>query len=354
MLKQTKKIFVSIAVSKPDDLEELPGAITAAVKMNEWANKQGYITLLLHDQDPHMQIITTELLRDKISIFLTENLRFDRSDKFRLVIFFAGHGAAQQVGDQYWILSNWQRRPTEAIKVASLQRMLEYYGLDQVSIIGDCCQEYSSRFIDLIGSAVLDRPNEMPNSYELDQFFAVEVGKKAFMIKAKGNDEAFCVFTEVLLDALRGKATEVDNRNYVVTSQSLARYLQNHVAIEAGKYGVQMIPQTKPGFYTDRIYAQVVSNTLATEDRDSIVINARIDNNYNLHYFTSGSTSEKLILGTKSILNENIHSNKFKLKIISLKRNRAVASSKLTNFEEEIKRNRNSIYSISRFEEPFF
>lgn len=252
----SNRIFISIAVSRPGGgLEPLPGAITAAKRMATWAQAQGYGTVLLHDED--LPEITTDLLRDTVSAAIDQVT--DRGAVLdRLVIFFAGHGAALAIGDQYWILTHWHKRPTEAIKVSSLQRMLEYYGPRQVSIIGDACQEFSSRFLDLVGSAVLDRPDEAQQPYELDQFFAVDVGKQAFMIKASGDKESFCVFTEVLLDALQGDTQESSfetiGKARHVTSQSLARYLANNVEREAGKYGVRMSPRPRPGFYTDTVY----------------------------------------------------------------------------------------------------
>jgi len=255
MPERPDRIFISIGVSKPGGgLDELPGAITASERMAAWAEAQGYLTLLLHDGA--VPEITTDVLRDRIAAAITEVT--DRTELKRLVIFFAGHGAALAIGDQYWILTNWQTRTTEAIKVSSLQRMLEYYGPKQVSVIGDACQEFSSKFIDLLGSAVLDKPDEEQRPYELDQFFAVDVGKQAFMIKAKDDKKDFCLFTEVLLDALEGDAHEscfeMINGRRVVTSQSLARHLDANVALEAGKHGVRMIPRPKPGFYTDRTY----------------------------------------------------------------------------------------------------
>lgn len=252
------RIFISIGVSKPlGGLDELPGAITAAERMAAWAEAQGYATLLFHDGA--LPEITIDILRDGITAAIQDVT--NQTELERLVIFFAGHGAALAIGDQYWILTNWQKRSTEAIKVSSLQRMLEYYGPKQVSVIGDACQEFSSKFIDLVGSAVLDRPEEEQHPYELDQFFAVDVGKQAFMIKAKGEQKDFCLFTEVLLDALEGDAQdtyfEEIGADKFVTSQSLARYLDNNVAREAGKYGVRMIPRPKPGFYTDRNYLSI-------------------------------------------------------------------------------------------------
>src|SRR5690606_27985168 len=121
---------------------------------------------------------------------------------------FAGHGATHSIFDQFWLLNNWNTDLSEAIKVLTFQRVLERYGPKQVSMIGDACQEVSPHFIDLVGSAVLNRPDDEPIPYELDRFFASDAGKQAFMIKGQGNQQSFCLFTEVLLDALEGDAPE--------------------------------------------------------------------------------------------------------------------------------------------------
>jgi hypothetical protein len=249
------RIFIAIGVSRPlGGLDELPGAITAAERMAAWADSQGYLTRRLHDGI--YPEITVDLLRKEITAAVEDVTT--HSTLQRLVVFFAGHGAALAVGDQYWILTHWKRDPSEAIKVSSLQRMLEYYGPRQVALIGDACQEFSARFLDLVGSAVLRMPEEEQRPYELDQFFAVDVGKQAFMIKANSDQTDFCLFTEVLLDALEsdGAAASFEQvgSDRVVTSQSLARYLDANVAKEAGKYGVRMVPRPRPGFYTDRVY----------------------------------------------------------------------------------------------------
>jgi hypothetical protein len=251
------RLFIAIGVSQPGGgLAALPGAITAVQRMTDWATAQGYATLQFHDAAG--TAITVDMLRDKMA----EAIRAIVTQRplKRLVIYFVGHGAAQGVGDQYWILSHWKKRPTEAIKVVALQRMLEYYGPEQVAIIGDACQEVSPVFVDLIGSAVLDRPDpeEEQRAYELDQFFAVDTGKQAFMIKAQGEQKDFCLFTEVLLDALEGDAQdrcfELVNDQRTVTSQSLASYLTIAVAREAGKFGLRMTPRPLPGFFSDRVY----------------------------------------------------------------------------------------------------
>lgn len=268
MSDSRNRIFVSVAVSKPDGgLSALPGVIKASERMAAWAEANEYIPLLINDNV--FSEVTTKLLRTEISKIIEEVT--NRAVLRRLVIFFAGHGAALGIDDQSWMLSNWDKRPTEAVKVSSLQRMLEYYGPEQVTIIGDACQEFSAKFIDVVGSPILDKPDEERRDYELDRFFPVDAGSQAFMIKASGQEDAFCLFTEVMLDALEGDAPEkyfetIDGSRHV-TSQTLALYLKDNLAIEAGKYGVRMDPRPRPGFYSDRIYYSLPEPSMAASSK---------------------------------------------------------------------------------------
>ncbi|WP_304619608.1 hypothetical protein [Paracoccus sediminilitoris] len=254
--------------------------------MAAWAEANEYIPLLINDKV--FPEVTTELLRTEISKIIEEVTK--RAVLRRLVIYFAGHGAALGIDDQSWMLSNWDKRPTEAVKVSSLQRMLEYYGPEQVTIIGDACQEFSVKFIDVVGSPILDKPDEERRDYELDRFFPVDAGSQAFMIKANGEEHAFCLFTEVMLDALEGDAPEkyfetIDGSSHV-TSQTLAMYLRDNLAIEAGKYGVSMNPRPRPGFYTDRVYY-----SLPQQDIPASAMRPR----------ARGSASDRIILPSDSV-----------------------------------------------------
>lgn len=254
MAIETDRLFIAIAVGSPGGgLESLPGAVDAATRMAAWARQRGYATPPAIVDGGNVEI-TVDALRETIARAISEITR-ERELK-RLVIYFAGHGAISPTG-QCLMLTNWQKRSTEAIHVAALQRVLEFYGPRQVTIICDACQEFSDRFKDVLGSSILDRPDEDERQFELDQFFAVGAGKQAFMIKASAGQPAFCLFTDVLLEALSGddaSAFEAAGEERVVTSQSLTQYLLANVPRAAGKYGLRMAPEARPGFYTDKVY----------------------------------------------------------------------------------------------------
>jgi hypothetical protein len=247
------RVFVSVAVSKPEDLTELPGAITAARRMATWASAHGYRTVTIDDSKVP---VTVERIRKELTPLLTPATS-------RLIFFFAGHGSAKDANKSYWLLSNWSSNWSEAIDVSSFQRMLRFFCPQQVTVIGDCCRVVHKSFLDVIGSAVLDRPDAEPSDFELDRFFAADAGEQSFMIRAQGSDEAFCIFTEVVLDALEGDAPDAfelgADGERTVTSGSLTIHLKNAVPVEASRYHVTMKPIPEPGYYTDRVYARFPS-----------------------------------------------------------------------------------------------
>jgi hypothetical protein len=259
MAIQESRILVSIGVSKPEFLDELPGVITASERMAAWGRMHGYHPVLIHDaKTPEHGPLDVTV--DRIRAEVASAIRAVTSERAleRLIVFFAGHGSALDP-DQHWLLTHWRTNSSEAIKVRKLQRMLEFYGPKQVAIIADACQENNREFDDVIGSAVLLRPQpeEEPEQFELDRFLAADAGMKSFMVKAQGDEAAYCLFSEVLLDALEGdaeQAFETGGPEPCVTSQSLFTYIREEIPIAAGKLNLSMKPRPEAGFVTDRIY----------------------------------------------------------------------------------------------------
>ena len=256
------RIFVSIAVHKPEKLAELPGALTAARRMAKWAADNQYRVVSVDDAiDPKTgrpRPVTTELLRSELLKAIGE-IQAETAIR-RIVVFFAGHGAAKGLNEPYWLLSQWWTEPEEAVDVNAFIRMLQYYAPTQVSLIGDACQVIHKDFVDVKGSAILPRSEEEPSTFEVDKFSAAGVAEEAFMIKAKGSMEAYCIFTEVLLDALEGDAQAAlvpsTGGELAVTSGSLAKFVTTEVPRVAGLHNLTMRPEPLPGFWSDLVYVR--------------------------------------------------------------------------------------------------
>lgn len=255
------RIFVSIAVSAPERLAPLPGALNAALRMAAWAKANDYHVLTITDApgfDGRPRSVTIKRIREELesAIEVVQTC----STLARIVVFFAGHGGSQGPNEIFWLLSRWWTRPTESIHLMGLERMLRFYGPRQVALIGDACQVYGDDMVDVSGSPVLDRRDEEPELFEFDQFFAADVTERAFMIPADNDNESFCIFTEVMLDALRGHAADAYEPDGVggriVTSGSLTRHLIREIPLEAGRYDLTMKAWSRPGFHSDRVYAR--------------------------------------------------------------------------------------------------
>jgi hypothetical protein len=260
------KIFVSVVVSRPERLTKLPGALTAGRRMCDWADKNDYHVVSIDDA---VAAVTTDLIREKV-VEAIEYVQAEVPLK-RLVFFFAGHGAIKGINEPYWLLSNWWREPDEAIDLVAFQRMLRFYQPKQVSLIGDACQVVHRDFLDVNGSSILHRRGEDPVRFELDQFFAADAGEQAFMIRGDDNVDPFCIFTEVLLDALEGDAIDAFEDTGAgelrVTSGSLTQYLNAEIPLAAGRHALKMIPMPQPGFYTDCTYARFPRSKLPSTSK---------------------------------------------------------------------------------------
>ena len=256
------RIFATIAVHDPKGgLKKLPGVLASARRIASWARNHGYDVITIHDEK---KPVTVARIRTALGGKIKKTVNVEGREIDRIVIYFSGHGLADSFAQSFWLLSNWQSDPSEAIFVSKLQGMLRYYNPKQLSLIGDACRSVTKDTIEIVGSAVLLRPDEEPQPLEVDQFFAAEAGEPAYAIPEADGKGAFCIFTEVLLDALEGEAeealdTEIPGKARV-TSQSLRNYLLDAVPIFAGKHGVVMKASPNAGFTTDRVYVEFASD----------------------------------------------------------------------------------------------
>ena len=262
-------IFVSIAVSRPEELIPLPGALSGAKRMAEWAKANGYAVVHIHDLESDVSVadIRKRVTEAIDAVQASSPLR-------RIVFYFAGHGAAQTLNDTLWLLSKWRSDSSEAIRVPNLQSVLRTYHPAQVSIIGDSCRATHAGFLDLLGNAVLLRRAETPGEFELDQFLATVAGAPAFMVPARGSSGSYCVFTEVLLSGLQGEAKEERGGVALVTSGAIAKYLKSEVPLRASELNVSITPEPKPGFIQpEDVYAKLGASAVPAVE--TVVLAAR-------------------------------------------------------------------------------
>lgn len=247
------KIFVSIAVSRPQKLEALPGAIQASQAMIGWAKAAGFITESITDKKDNLvdekdNLVTVSNIRAILMPLLTNT-----EDVIEHFIFhFVGHGLASGAEDQFLLLSQWRSRPDEAIKLGRFVRLLQFYQPTRVSLFIDACRSRLKPDADeLNGSGILDRPEEEAVEFLEDRFRAAAAGADTYMIRDRASGVSHCLFSSVLLKALCGKYSEaIDTRKTknVVTSAKIYGAVNHHLPLEAARYRASITPSLKPSF----------------------------------------------------------------------------------------------------------
>jgi hypothetical protein len=96
---QMIKICLTIGVSKTERLDLLPGALTAADEVYNWAQRSGYITEKITDEN---EPVTIARIKSVLESLLCANEYIEH-----LVLHFAGHGYRTGAEQHVWLPSNW-------------------------------------------------------------------------------------------------------------------------------------------------------------------------------------------------------------------------------------------------------
>ena len=270
------KAMIIIAVSRyAGAYNDLPGVITSAHRMREWAEQPGddcnYNVLYIGD-DEHDKI-DVSLIRGRVRDFVDNNY-IDR-----LVVYFAGHGIVRSAGEQYWLLTDADIDTTEGINVEAFRRGLMKCNIGahrdnftgQLCIIGDACRNISKDAIEFYGHPIITSTGRMNRKIQLDRFLSTGLGNYSFQINQIGNQVAYCLFSEVMLIGLYGGADEViDNTSHtfkpVVTNHKLADYLEDEVKRRAAEIDEEMEPDILTGIRPDyNYYKKMIDSNLAGE-----------------------------------------------------------------------------------------
>ncbi len=294
------KAMIIIAVSNyAGAYSDLPGAVTSARGLRDWAEQPGedrnYKVLYLVD-DVYDKI-DVKLVCEKVSEFINNNI-IDR-----LVVYFAGHGIVRSAGAQFWLLTNAAKDHREGIDVDGFKRGLLKCNIGthndnlvagQLCIIGDACRNIDRDAIEFKGDAILTERGGMNGKIQFDRFLSTRLGDYSFQIDGDddqnglvGNSNSdqrrathtpfilqyistflkrftsriteepkrsYCLFSEVLLGALRGEVLEAIETEYhqfkpAVTNHKLEDYLQAEVRTRAAAIGEYMEPDISTGIH---------------------------------------------------------------------------------------------------------
>lgn len=198
---------VFIGVDRTGGLQRLHDGAAGAVKMREWALRQGMRpedAVLITDSDG------ATVTPDDIYAAISGIVNGPGVDQ--LLIYFAGHGVNLNRGEQ-WLLSDAPVRSSAAVDVRSSVELARYCGIPHVVVISDACrvapegiQAQGVRGVDIFpNDGVGDRARPV------DQFFACLLGRTAAELRdpQEAASTYSALYTHTLLDGLSGQVPAV-------------------------------------------------------------------------------------------------------------------------------------------------
>ncbi|WP_176042997.1 caspase family protein [Burkholderia stabilis] len=237
------KLFLTIGVSEAPPLSHLPGAITVAREMGDWARKSGFVTEVITDENKTP--VTIARIREILLGMLSTN---DKVELF--ILHFAGHGLRSGAEQNAWLPSDWHKE-MRAISVEGLRRQLYRHGIKSLSIFGDACRSLPADIdtADIFGDPVLPRGPYDVVVPIIDRFNAAGDGQQAYMLKGDGVAPPRCVFSTVLVEGLCGLKDEAfDKYNPdCVIPESLALFSMERLKEIGEKYDLKCSPDCTTG-----------------------------------------------------------------------------------------------------------
>lgn len=242
------KLCLTIGVSNAEKLSSLPGAITVANEMGEWARLSGYKTEVVTDKS---KPVTIERIKKVL-----EDLLSERKEVEHLILHFAGHGVRTGIEQNGWLPSNWFSAD-RIISVEGLRKKLYKYGIKSISIFNDACRSIPANIdtADLTPDPILGRGPEGENSPSIDRFNAVMDGREAFMLYGDAVGPARCVFSTVLIEGLSGRFSNsfASDKSDCILPDSLANYATQRLQQIGIQYNLKCTPQLFPGYPREHV-----------------------------------------------------------------------------------------------------
>ncbi|MFZ3001221.1 MAG: caspase family protein [Undibacterium umbellatum] len=243
------KLCLTIGVSKTPRLSSLPGAITVAHEMGDWARKSGFKTEVITDENETP--VTIVRIRETLLEMLPPN---DQVDFF--ILHFAGHGFRSGAEQNVWLASDWFEE-MRAISVEGLKRQLYRHGIKNMSIFSDACRSLPSDIeaADIFGDPVLPRGPYDAVPPIIDRFNAVADGQQAYMLKGDDTAPSRCIFSTVLLEGLYGLKEDAFDKYQTdwVIPESLELFSKKRLREIGETYDLKCSPECATGNPRDHV-----------------------------------------------------------------------------------------------------
>lgn len=267
-----KNAMIIIAVSKYEgDLDDLPGTLVSAQRMRDWAEgagpHQNYNVLEVSDRDGKQ--VTIDRVRHEVNQFLSANI-IDR-----LVVYFAGHGIVGNLASQYWLLSKAVSDNGEGINVERFRSNLEYANIGgnnrqlragQLILICDACRNAGRLAQNFTGHPVFTSQTAQRRRLRQDRYYSTLLGDVSLHIKKTPQAPDYCLFSELVVEALRGEVDGILTRDgqggWSLANHDFAHYLEDELPIRSKALtGTRCEADTHPGVPSNEpnIYASGVT-----------------------------------------------------------------------------------------------
>lgn len=233
------KASIAIGVDRTGSLIPLQGAAAGASRFHEWAQSQGFYSVLLTDQNG--ETVTAA------SIFNAVKAIVDAMTYEQLIIFFAGHGQLTAPNCEFWLLSGAPYNPNEAVNLAGSIYLARYSGLKHVVFISDACRSIPDNARGRVTGQVIFPSTPHLRSAELDSVYATRPGDPALEARVEDAVRDYRgLLTECLLEGLSGRDQSVVQQfktlpgaPWVVPTRPLRSYLEREVPAAATAIGIQ-------------------------------------------------------------------------------------------------------------------
>lgn len=227
------KHAILIGVNKVPNMDLLSTPCSYAIKMQQWAESQEYITHLFIDK-PVEGIPSKECSRGVILNTIAEIIEAG-TDK--ILIYFAGHGFELTAGNDIWLLPGYRRDSAESISIFLNKALAYTSGVPHIVFISDTCRSRTSansvRAVQ--GNEIIPSMDRMNPRTEVDVLYSTWPGQFSTDLLAQdGNYRS--IYSECLLECLHGRVDQVIKNvtliepNFpAVLSYELNTYLKENV-----------------------------------------------------------------------------------------------------------------------------
>lgn len=235
-----KDVCIVIAVADPGrPLEPLPGAIPSAIRFASWARGQGYAVDLITDKDSTP--VTCERLGQAFHRAL------GGGGQNRILVAFMGHGLIRGPSEEYWLLTDWRTKATEAVNHLKLRSRLETYLPKQIGIVSDACRSLpTDRAKWVEGNGVVDVKDYVEQPVQVAHLSGTRAAQPAFQTPL-GAEEQYCFFSQILTNALLGvpdDVAEIDAQGRrIVANDRLFFVVERELPRLASRYQRRQVPQ---------------------------------------------------------------------------------------------------------------